>query len=54
MLQHTGPCPRGTTTGIQVALPQFEMYEQNLYMYATHGFVVVFPFIKGPEADKSA
>lgn len=35
------------------SLTQFEMYQQNLYMYATHGFVVVFPFVKGPEADKN-
>ena len=28
-----------------------EMYLPNLYNYASHGFTVVFPYIKSPEAD---
>lgn len=32
---------------------QWEMYEENMLHYATHGFVVVFPFIKSPEGDKN-
>merc|ERR1712086_22101 len=28
------------------------MYEPNLELYASHGFVVVFPYIKGPSGDK--
>ena len=31
---------------------QYEMYQPNLEFYASQGFVVVFPYIKGPEADK--
>lgn len=32
---------------------QYEMYEENLELYASHGFVIVFPFIKSPEKDKN-
>ena len=32
---------------------QYEMYRDNLLQICTHGFVVIFPFIKSPEADKS-
>ena len=32
---------------------QWEMYEENMYHYASHGFVVVFPFIKSPQGDKN-
>jgi len=32
---------------------QFEMYKDVLELYASHGFVVLFPFIKSPSADKS-
>ena len=31
---------------------EFGMYYKNLEMYASHGAVVVFPFIKSPEEDK--
>ena len=32
---------------------QIEMYEKNLVNYASHGFVVAFPYIKDPKGDKS-
>jgi hypothetical protein len=32
---------------------QFEFYDENLAMYASHGFVILFPFIKNPEKDKN-
>mmetsp|Transcript_28009 Transcript_28009/g.55121 ORF Transcript_28009/g.55121 Transcript_28009/m.55121 type:complete len:342 (+) Transcript_28009:60-1085(+) len=32
---------------------QWEMYQPNLELYASHGFVVIFPFIKSPEKDKN-
>ena len=32
---------------------QVEMYIDNLRNYASHGFVVVFPYIKSPKADKN-
>lgn len=28
------------------------MYEENLKLYASHGFVVLFPFIHSPSIDK--
>ena len=31
---------------------QIEMYLPNLMNYASNGFVVVFPYIKGPKADR--
>jgi dienelactone hydrolase len=31
---------------------EFHMYEDTLRFYGSHGFVVIFPFIEGPEADK--
>merc|ERR1711990_1239599 len=31
---------------------QYEMYDQNLEHFASHGFVIVFPHIKSPEKDK--
>ena len=30
------------------------MYQQNLLTYASHGFVVVFPYVKDPKADRSS
>lgn len=35
------------------ATGQYGMYESNMLHYASHGFVVVFPFVKSPEADKN-
>ena len=32
---------------------EYEMYADNLRVISTHGFVVVFPFIKSPQGDKS-
>jgi hypothetical protein len=32
---------------------QIEMYEEVLEMYSSHGFVVIFPYIKGPKQDTS-
>jgi dienelactone hydrolase len=32
---------------------QWEMYNDNLNHFSSHGFVVVFPFIKSPEKDKN-
>lgn len=32
---------------------QIEMYYDNLVNYASHGFIVVFPYIKSPEKDKN-
>jgi hypothetical protein len=29
------------------------MYNENFEHYATHGFITLFPHIKGPEADKN-
>jgi len=31
---------------------QIEMYEKNLINYASHGFVVAFPYVKNPKDDK--
>lgn len=31
---------------------QWEMYSDNLELYASHGAVVIFPHIKSPEKDK--
>merc|ERR1711959_611376 len=32
---------------------QIEMYAKNLNLYANHGFVVAFPYVKDPEKDKN-
>ena len=32
---------------------QWGMYAPNIEHYATHGFIVLFPFVKSPEADKN-
>jgi len=32
---------------------EWEMYSSNLEHFASHGFIVVFPFIKSPDGDKS-
>ena len=32
---------------------QWGFYEENLRRYATHGMIVVFPFIESPEQDKN-
>ena len=32
---------------------QYEMYEDNLKLFASHGAVIIFPFIKSPEKDKN-
>jgi hypothetical protein len=29
------------------------MYNENFEHYASHGFITLFPHIKGPEADKN-
>jgi hypothetical protein len=31
----------------------YEMYDQNLEHFASHGFVIVFPHVKSPEKDRS-
>lgn len=31
---------------------QYEMYDENLEHFASHGFLIVFPHIKSPEKDK--
>ena len=32
---------------------EWDFYSQNLMHFASHGFIVVFPYIKTPEKDKS-
>jgi hypothetical protein len=32
---------------------QYQMYEDNLKLFASHGAVIIFPFIKSPEKDKN-
>jgi len=32
---------------------QYEFYNENLELYVSHGFVVVFPYVKSPEKDKN-
>jgi len=32
---------------------QWEMYSPNIQIYASHGFIVLFPFVKTPEKDKN-
>lgn len=32
----------------------WEMYDKNFQLYASHGFVVVFPFVKDPVKDRSS
>lgn len=32
---------------------QWEMYTPNIQNYASHGFIVLFPFVKTPEKDKN-
>ena len=32
---------------------QLWFYEKNLKLLASHGFIIVFPYIKNPEDDKS-
>ena len=54
--------PSATTAGVKGGFPlipfmhgstgQWEFYSESLTRVASHGFVVVFPFIKSPEGDK--
>jgi dienelactone hydrolase len=57
VLRPVTPPPQGRQFPLLVFMHgltgQYEMYEENLRLIVSHGFVVVFPFVKNPEADKS-
>jgi len=47
----TGPYP--LVAFMHGSTGQYEMYKPNIEGYASQGFVVIFPFLKNPDADKS-
>ena len=49
----TGPQQFPLVVFMHGSTGQIEMYQENLHTWASHGFVVVFPYIKSPSGDKN-
>jgi dienelactone hydrolase len=48
-----GPGPYPVLGFMHGSTGEWDFYSQNLKHFASHGFIVVFPYIKSPEKDKS-